>query len=115
MIAALKFDDFVAARVASCQANSTHCGFGARADHAYFFYRGQALLDELGKFYFSFGGGTKRKSFFSGCLYCSNYIRMGMTQNSRAPRANIINIFFIICVPNPWTLGFFNKRWTDSH
>ena len=104
VIAALKLDDFIPSGGATCQTHRTHDGLGAGIDHAYHLnmgYHGNHQLCQPG---FQSGGRTEAQTMLHNLCHSVQYLRVGMSQNHRAPGAHIINIFHTVHISDIRTL-----------
>lgn len=105
VVAAFKLDEHVPACVATGEANGAHGGFGAGGDEAYHVHGGDELAEQVGDFYFCFGGGAEGEALDGGFLYGGNDFRMGVAQDQGAPGADVVQVFLVIHVPHPGTLA----------
>ena len=115
VVAAFEFDDFVAAGKAARQADGAHGGFSAGADQAQLRHAGHDFGDFFGNHDFGFGGRAKRQTAQSGFAHGFNHFGVGVADNGRPPRADIIDIALPIGIPHISALGFLDKTRHAAH
>ena len=103
MIATLEFDDQVAARGGARQAHGAHGRLGARTDKTHFFARRKSLSDARRKFDFEFGWHAVTRPTARLLGNGLNDFRMRVAQNQRSPRADVIDVFVSVGVPQART------------
>ena len=91
VVAAGELHDAVAARKTTGHAERAHRGFGPRADHPHLFDRGDRLDDHLGQFRLRFGRRAEARPLGEGRFDGSDDLGMGVPQDQRAPRADVID------------------------
>lgn len=105
VVAALEFDDFIAARKAAGDAQGTHSGFRAGVDHAQFFYRRIDGSDEPGDFRFE----QRRRAVAraAGCRFLQGFddAGMGVAGNHGTPRTDVIDIGIAVDVGDGRSFG----------
>ena len=109
VVAALEFDDFVAAGKAACQADGRHGGFCARADQAHLFDAGHEFGDFFGNHDFALGGRAKRQPAQGRFAHGFNHFGMGVADNRRPPRADVVNIARAVGIPHIGALGLLDE------
>src|SRR5438128_2562699 len=100
VITAIKLYDAITAGESASQSNRAQRGFRSRIHEADFFYRWNQLRNQLCNFDFPLGWRSKRCSNLESLTYCSNDFRWAMTQNQRAPGADVVNVFPTIHIPD---------------
>ena len=115
VIAAVEFDDQVAARGGARQAHGAHGRLGARADKSHFFARRKRFSDARRKFDFEFGGHAVTRATARLLGDRLNDLRMRVTQNQRAPRANVIDVFVSVGVPQARAGGAIDDDGFAAH
>ena len=103
MIAPLEFDDQVAAGGGARQAHGAHGRLGARTDKTHFFARRKRLSDARRKFDFEFGRHAVTRAAARLLGNGLNDLRMRVAQNQRSPRADVIDVFVSVGVPQART------------
>ena len=92
VVAAFEFQDLIAARIASCDAQCAHRRFCARRYHADHFDRWHPFLDEFRHVVLKDGRCAERCAACRLFLDGFHHFRMGVAQNQRAPGQDIIDI-----------------------
>src|SRR6185437_3558540 len=93
MVAARKFDYYVSLSKASSEPNTTHGRLSATINHTHFFDRWDHTSYSLSHFYLQSSRCAKADAIFCGCVNGLYDGFMTMSQDSRAPGTNVINIF----------------------
>jgi hypothetical protein len=110
VITAFKLDDLIAAGEAARQAKTGHGRFRAAVDHAHLFDRGHPAADKLGHFDFERVRNAEAEPTSRGrgdSLYDN---RGGVPENRGAPRADIIDVFVPVDIPNPRAFGPIDEK-----
>ena len=115
VVAAFKLDELVAPSGAARQAQSAHARFGAGADQAHHVHRGHELQNGLGQLNFALGGRTKREAVKRRLLHRFEHGRVAVTQNHRAPRADVVDVLLAIGVPKIGALCALHKTRRAAH
>ena len=85
VVAALEFDDFVAAGKAARQTDSRHGGFRARADQTHLLDAGHQFGDCFGDHNLALGGRAERQPAQSRFAHGFNHFGMGVADDGRSP------------------------------
>ena len=85
VVAALEFDDGIAACHTARQTQGTHRGFGAGGDQSDLLYRWHDFANHFGHQNFALGRRAKREAMRSRLLHCGDYLRMRMSDDGRTP------------------------------
>ncbi|CWP41039.1 Uncharacterised protein [Neisseria meningitidis] len=109
VVAAFKFDDFVAAGKTACQTDGGHSGFGTGADKAQPFDGRHDFGDLFGNGDFAFGGRAERQTAQRGFAHGFDDFGVRVSDNRRPPRADIVGITRAVFVPNIRAFGFFDE------
>ena len=109
VVAAFKLDDFVTAGKTACQTDGGHRCFRTGADKAQLLDRRHDFGDFFGNDNFAFSRRTKRQTAQCRFAHSFNDFRMGMADNRRAPRADIVGITRAVFVPNIRAFCLFDK------
>ena len=109
VVAAFKLDDFVASGKTACQTDGGHRCFRAGADKAQLLDGRHDFSDFFGNDNFAFSRRTKRQTAQCCFAHGFNDFRMGMADNRRAPRADIVGITRAVFVPNIRAFCLFDK------
>ena len=96
VVTAFELDQEVAPRIAARQPDGAHRRLGAGADEAYHIHRRDEAAQQVGQFDLAFGRRAERQAVGGSGLYGGNDFRMGMAENQRPPRADVIEIFVTI-------------------
>ena len=115
VVAALKFHDFVAPRVAARQADGRHRRLRARRHQAQTLHAGHNLGDGFGDDDFRLRGRTKRQPAQRRLAHRFNHLGMRVSHNRWPPRANVINITLPVFIPHKRPLRLFNKARHAAH
>src|SRR5699024_1860884 len=100
VVAAFKLDDFWPTGGPARQADGAHGGLGSGTDQAHLLHGRHQCGDSFGKFDFAFRGGAKRQATAGGVLDGLDDVRVGMTQDGRTPRADVINVLGVVGIPD---------------
>lgn len=109
MVAAFKFDDFVALGKTACQTDGSHRRFRAGADEAQPFDRRHNFGNLFGNGDFAFGGRAERQTAQRSFAHGFDDFGMRVSDNRRPPRADIIGVARAVFVPNIRAFGFFDE------
>ncbi len=115
VIAAVEFDDHVAAGEAARQPQGGHGGFGARIHHAHQVHAGYGVHDHARHFHFTFGGRAVARALFQRFLHRFDHRRVGVAQYHGAPGADVIHEIVSIHVVNMRSLGASDKQRCAAH
>ena len=99
VVATFELDDLAATGRAARQANRTHRCLSARTDQPHHLDRRHELDDFFGEFDLALGRRTERKTFQQRFLHRVHDSRMTVPQNHRPPGADVVDIPFVIGVP----------------
>ena len=109
VVAAFKFDDFVASGKAACEADGGHGRFGAGADEAQPFDGRHDFGDFFGDDDFAFGGRAERQTAQRRFAHGFDDFGVRMSDNRRPPRTDVIGVACAVFVPNIRAFGFFDE------
>lgn len=112
MVAAFKFDDFVAVGKTACQTDGSHRRFRAGADEAQPFDRRHNFGNLFGNGDFAFGGRAERQTAQRSFAHGFDDFGMRVSDNRILSRADIIGVARAVFVPNIRAFGFLMKRGT---
>src|SRR5438045_7056516 len=105
VIAATKFDEFIATGIRSCQAQGTHSSLGTGVDEAHHFKRWYALDHQSCQLIFSLGRRAKAKAALAGLHNCLHHFGMGMSQDHRPPGLDVIEVTIAVHIIEIRSLG----------
>jgi hypothetical protein len=92
VIAAFELDQQIAPGEAARQADRAHRRFGPGAHQADHFERGQQGAQELGHLDLALGRRAEGEPVRGGLLDGGDHLRLGMAQDQRSPRTDVIEI-----------------------
>ena len=115
VVAAFELDDLLAAGGAARQADGAHAGFGARADQAHHVDAGDQLDDLFGQLDFALGGSAERESLEHRFLHRFHHRGVAVTQDHRAPGADVVDVLLPVGVPKVSALGTLHKTRRAAH
>ena len=115
VVAAFELDDFFAAGGATRQADGAHPGFGARADQSHHLDAGHELDDFFGQFHFALGGRAEAEAVQGGFLHGFQHGGVAVAQDHRAPRADEVDVFLVVGIPEVSALGALDKTRRAAH
>jgi hypothetical protein len=110
VVAALELHDRVTPGEAARQADGTHGRFGAGTDQTHLFDRRHALAQHFRHQYFRFRRRTERKPADSRLLHRADHLRMRMSEDGRAPRTDVVDVFGAVGIPQPRPAPRVKKR-----
>ena len=110
VVAALEFDDEVAAGESSREADGGHAGFGAGGDEAELFDGGKATCDELSEVGFGGDGGSEAGAFGGGLLDGLDDGREGVAEDHGAPGAEEVEVAVAVFVEEVCAFGV-GEEW----
>ena len=96
MVATFELEDVVATREPAGNADGTHDRLGPRTDHPGDFHRGDEFADEFGHLNLASRGRAVGQPLIAGLLHRLQNLRMGMPQDARPPRADIIDVLVAV-------------------
>ena len=96
VIAALKLDDFILSGCAACDTHRAHDRLRAGVDHANHLNIRHHGHDQIRQIRLALGRCAKAQTVFHGLLDCAQHLRIGVSQNHRSPRADIINVLYAV-------------------
>ena len=105
VIAALEFDDVVAAGEGAGEAQGRHGGFGSGGDEAEFFNGGDGAGDELGEVGFGGGGGAETGAGGGGLLDGLDDGREGVSEDHGSPGAEVVEVLVAVGVVEVCAFG----------
>jgi len=105
VVAALEFDDEVAAGESSCEAYGGHASFGAGGDETELFDGGEAARDEFGEIGFGGDGGPEAGPFGGGVLDGLDDGREGVAEDHGPPGAEEVEVAVAVFVEEVGALG----------
>ncbi len=105
VVAAFELDDLVASRGAARQAQGAHGRFRARRDQAHLLDRRHQARDFLGHQHFAFRWRAERQAQRGRILHRLDHFRMGVADDGRAPRADVVDIALAVRVPEIRAFG----------
>ena len=109
VVAALEFDDLVAAGVATGQTDGAHGGFGAGVDHPHLLHGGDDLADFLGHQHFDLGRRTVAQPLLNGLDDGGLDGRVVVTQQHGAPGADVIHVGLTIHIIEIGAIGVIDE------
>ena len=116
MVAAFKFDDFIAPRVAASKTDRRHGGFGTAVDHTHHFKRRHDFAEKLGNFDFHLNRCTETGAdIFQGILKSCRDFGVHTAKNERAPRTDIIKVAVAINVGHVCARPFGHVDWSSAN
>ena len=115
VVAALEFDDDLAAGGGAGQADGAHRGLGAGADKAQLLDGRIAGDDALGQIGLGGRGGAEAGRVARGALNGLDHRRKGVAQNHRPPGAEVVDVAVAVGVGEPGALGALDKRRRAAH
>ena len=110
MIAAGKFDNFIAFRICPRQTQNAHCRLCTGVDHPYHLNGRNSLRNKFGQFCFQQSRCTVTRSSQDCFLQSLSHHRMCMAKNHRPPGFNIINVVIAINIINMAAASLGYKR-----
>ena len=110
MIAAFKFDDLVAPGEAARQSNARHGRFGPAVDHPDLFNRRNPATDQFRHLDLERIWNSKADGAGGGFAHGIDYDRRGMPEDRRSPRADIVDVFLSIDVPDVGPSGAIDEK-----
>src|SRR2546423_15685097 len=114
VIATFELDDLIATGKASREPKARHGGFRAAINHPHFFDRGHPGADQLCHLDFEWVGNSKTHAL-SGRRADSIDHHLGrVTEDRRPPRADVIDVFVRINIPDLGALRAINKKWVPT-
>ncbi len=105
VIAALELHDLLPAGEAARETDRAHRRLGARTAHAHELDRRHQLDDLAGDDRLDFGGCAERQAVDRRFLHGADHVRMRVTEDHRAPRADVVDELAAIGRPGPRALG----------
>src|SRR5947207_2807611 len=100
VITAIEFDNFIASGESARQSNARHRRFGPTVDHSDLLNRRHPLTDQFGQFHFERIRNSETQSARSRIAHGIDYDFWRVTENSRTPTADVVDVFFPIDIPN---------------
>src|SRR5581483_3201867 len=110
VVATLEFHDVFATRIGTRQADGGHGGFRPRTDETHFFHSRKRGDHKFRQFGFAWRGSPETRAITRCPHHCFSDFRRSVPQNQRSPRADVINVFVAIGVPDSSTLTTHNER-----
>src|SRR5215469_10425028 len=115
VIAAFKLDNVFATGESPSHADGGHGGFGPGADEANFGHGGKGLYDLFGQLGFRRRAGAKTCAVTVGFLHGLDHRGMRVSENQRAPGADVIDILVAVSVPYARTFSADDVRRVAAH
>src|SRR5882672_431449 len=115
VITTVEFNDFVAPREPTRQADGRHRGFRPRVAHSHLLHAGNQLADQPRHRDFEWIRNPEAGSILRRLLNSFSNSRMRMPKNGRTPGADVINILVPIHVPDPRALGPIDEKRLPSY
>ena len=100
VIAALELDDLVAPGEAAREADARHCRFGAAVHHPHLLDRRHMFADELRHLHFERIRNSEAEAARRGVADSLDDDLRRVAENRWSPRADVIDVFFAIDVPD---------------
>ena len=111
VIAALEFDDLLAAGRAARQTKRTHDGFRARIYHADHLDTGQHGHHFLRHFDFEAGRRTERQTADHAVVHGFQNVGMAVAEDHRPPRTHVVDVLQTVRVQNVTAEALDDKAW----
>src|SRR5438128_12576836 len=115
VVAAIELDELVAASETARQPNARHRRFGPAVHHSHFFDRRHPAADQFRHLDFERIWDSKAQATLGSFAHSVDNYLGSMSQNRRAPTADIVDIFVPIDIPNfSATRTFDEKRFSSN-
>src|SRR5437763_7519892 len=111
MITAFELDDLVASGESARETDARHRRFGAAVNHANFFDRGNPAANQLRHFDFVWIRDTEAHATLRRRTDGIDYHGRRVTEDGRAPGADIIDVFVAVDVPDFRAGGAVDEEW----
>ena len=115
VIAAFKLHDVFAFCVSPGQPNRRHGRFRARADEADFLHVRKRAQHQFGQIRFRRGGSSKASTIAGRRHNRIQDIGLGVPQNQRSPRSDVVDQFVVVGVPDVRPLAAHDESGISSH
>lgn len=110
MIATGELDDLRPVRISTGNTDGRHDRFRTRIDEAYLIQRRDSVLQHAGKFNLKLG-----RRPVQGAVLCRpddglRHMRMGMSDNDRSVRGQVINVAIVVYIPKICALSALHEN-----
>src|SRR5437588_10681920 len=100
VVAAIEFDNLIAAGESARQSNARHRRFGPAVDHSDLLDRRHPLANEFGQFHFERVRNSETQSARGRIAHGTDHNFRRVTENSWTPTADVVDVFVSIDIPN---------------